>query len=85
MLSKGLIIFKYYSKNDGDVNWSGFYICYCRQYYYQQPWVVPIDISFVQIIKKIAWLDEKLVIWDEDNWQYTITRIYSSKENKENT
>ena len=73
------------TKNDGNAYSSGFYICDCGEYYYQQPCGVPTDISYcANCHKKIGGLKEKLVIRDEDNGQYKITRIYSSKENKEN-
>ena len=73
------------TKNDGGAFSNGFYICDCGEYYYQQPCGVPIDISYcANCYKKIGGLKQKLVIRDEDNGKYKITRIYSSKENKEN-
>ena len=73
------------SKNDGGCNSNGFYICDCGEYYYQQPCGVPRDISYcANCHKKIGGEDQKLIIRKEDNGQYKITRIYSSKENKKN-
>ena len=62
---------------------SGFYICDCGEYYFQVKCGVPIDKSYcANCHKEIGGLKQKLVIRNEDNGKYKITRIYPSKKNK---
>ena len=73
------------SKNDGGSHSNGFYVCDCGEYYYQEPCGVPKDISYcTNCHKKIGGENQKLIIREEDNGQYKITRIYSSEKNKKN-
>ena len=72
------------SKFSGDGYCSGFYICDCGEYYFQEYCGVPTDISFcANCYKKIGGKDQKLIIREEDNGKYAITRIYPNKQNKE--